>query len=150
MPFTPDPRDFYPPVLRTKLLLMPSLWLESFGLIAAEAMLNGVPVLASNRGALPETIGDAGFLFDVPDRYTFQTRELPTADDVAPWIETILRLWDDPVEYDRCSQRRSPAGPSVASRPTRAVVPRFLRQRRRPIPIGVTDHVVVPKFSTRK
>ena len=36
---------------------MPSLWLESFGLVAAEAMLNGIPVLASNRGGLPETIG---------------------------------------------------------------------------------------------
>ena len=53
MPFTPDPREFYAAVFsRTKLLLMPSLWLESFGLVAAEAMLNGIPVLASNRGAL--------------------------------------------------------------------------------------------------
>jgi hypothetical protein len=104
MPFTPDPRGFYPPVVRTKLLLMPSLWLESFGLVAVEAMFNGVPVLASNRGALPETIGDAGFLFDIPDRYTFQTREPPTADEVAPWIETIIRLWDNSVEYDRCSR----------------------------------------------
>ena len=50
MPFTPDPRDFYPAVFaRTRLLLMPSLWLESFGLVAAEAMLNGIPVLASTR-----------------------------------------------------------------------------------------------------
>ncbi len=33
MPFTPDPQAFYPAVFsRTKLLLMPSLWLESFGL----------------------------------------------------------------------------------------------------------------------
>ena len=50
----PDPREFY---AASKLLLMPSLWNESFGLVAAEAMLNGIPVLASNRGALPETIG---------------------------------------------------------------------------------------------
>ena len=97
-------RDFYPPVLGTRLLLMPSLCQEAFGLVAAEAMFNGIPVLASNRGALPKTTGDAGFLFHIPDRYTFQTRELPTADEVAPWIETILRLWDDPVEYDRCSR----------------------------------------------
>ena len=63
----PDPREFY---AATRLVLMPSLWYESFGLVAAEAMLNGIPVLASNRGALPETIGDAGFLFDIPARYT--------------------------------------------------------------------------------
>ena len=80
MPFTPNPRDFYPAVFaRTKLLLMPSLWLESFGLVAAEAMLNGIPVLASNRGALPETIGSAGFLLDIPARYTSETRDVPTA-----------------------------------------------------------------------
>ena len=48
MPFTPNPGEFYP---RTKLVLMPSLWNESFGLVAVEAMLNGIPVLASNRGA---------------------------------------------------------------------------------------------------
>ena len=58
MPFTPDPRSFYPAVYaNTKLLLMPSLWYESFGLVAAEAMLNGIPVLASNRGALADTVG---------------------------------------------------------------------------------------------
>ena len=88
----------------TKLLLMPSLWLESFGLVAAEAMLNGVPVLASNRGALPETIGNAGFLFDIPARYTPETRDVPTAEEVASWVETIIRLWDDAAYYDQCSR----------------------------------------------
>ena len=80
---------------------MPSLWNESFGRAAAEAMLNGIPVLASNRGALPETIGDAGFLFDVPARYTPETREVPTAEEVEPWVEAIIRLWDDAAEYER-------------------------------------------------
>ena len=69
-PNAADPRTFY---AVSKLLLVPSLWNESFGLVAAEAMLNGIPVLASNRGALPETIGDAGFLFDIPARYTPET-----------------------------------------------------------------------------
>ena len=69
MPFTPHPRVFDSTVYaNTRLLLMTSLWLESFGLVAAEAMLNGIPVLASNRGALPETLGGAGFLFDIPAR----------------------------------------------------------------------------------
>jgi glycosyltransferase involved in cell wall biosynthesis len=100
-PAVADPREFY---AVTKLQLMPSLWNESFGLVAAEAMLNGIPVLASNRGGLPETIGDAGFLFDIPARYASETRDLPTPEEVAPWVETIIRLWDDPVEYDRCSR----------------------------------------------
>ncbi len=100
-PKTTAPRTFY---AETKLLLMPSLWNESFGLVAAEAMTNGIPVLASNRGALPETIGDAGFLFDIPARYTRDTRDVPTAEDVEPWVETIIRLWDDAAEYERWSR----------------------------------------------
>ena len=96
----PDPREFY---AATKLLLMPSLWNESFGLVAVEAMLNGIPVLASNRGALPETIGDAGRLFDIPAKYTPETRELPTAKEVEPWVKTIIRLWDNAAEYDHLS-----------------------------------------------
>ena len=45
---------------------MPSLS-EGFGLPAIEAMACGVPVLASNRGALPEVVGDAGVFFDPYD-----------------------------------------------------------------------------------
>jgi glycosyltransferase involved in cell wall biosynthesis len=100
VPNSPDARQF---LAATKILLMPSL-MENAGLVAMEAMLNGIPVLASNRGALPETIGDAGFLFDIPARYTPDTRELPTAAEVEPWVETIIRLWDDAAEYDRWSR----------------------------------------------
>jgi glycosyltransferase involved in cell wall biosynthesis len=64
---TPDPRDFY---RVSRLVLMPSLWDESFGRVAAEALVNGLPVLASRRGALPEVLAQAGFLFDVPGRYS--------------------------------------------------------------------------------
>ena len=46
-------------------LVFPSLW-EGFGLPAVEAMSCGVPVLASDRGSLPEVIGNAGMFFD-PD-----------------------------------------------------------------------------------
>jgi glycosyltransferase involved in cell wall biosynthesis len=102
MPNTADPREFY---AVTKLLLMPSLWNESFGLVAAEAMLNGIPVLASNRGALPETVGSAGFLFDIPRDYTPETRVMPMAAEVEPWVETIVRLWNDADFYGQSSER---------------------------------------------
>ena len=65
-PNTPDPRKFY---AVTKLILMPSL-MENAGFVAMEAMTNGIPVLASNRGGLPETIGDAAPTFDIPAHYT--------------------------------------------------------------------------------
>lgn len=44
-------------------LVFPSLW-EGFGLPAVEAMSCGVPVLASDRGSLPEVVGDGGLYYD--------------------------------------------------------------------------------------
>ena len=50
----------------TAALVLPSLW-EGFGLAAVEAMSCGVPVLSSDRGSLPEVVGDAGLYFDPED-----------------------------------------------------------------------------------
>lgn len=51
------------------LLIQPS-YEEGFGLPVLEAMTIGVPVIATNRGALPEVVGDAGPLVepDEPDQ----------------------------------------------------------------------------------
>ncbi|MCP4655841.1 MAG: glycosyltransferase [bacterium] len=49
-------------------LLLPSLGLESFGLVAREAIAHGVPVIASRRGALeelfPEAVRGGGAFFE--------------------------------------------------------------------------------------
>jgi len=106
---TPDPRDFY---RVSRAVLMPSLWRESLGRVAMEAMANGIPVLASDRGALPETLGNAGFVFKIPDRCTPGSGAVPTAREVAPWVAVIERLWDDPefearhLELARSEARR--------------------------------------------
>jgi len=47
-------------------IIMPSLFPETFGMVAAEAMSLNIPVIARNRGALPELVAAAsgGLLFD--------------------------------------------------------------------------------------
>ena len=46
--------------------VLPSLY-EGLGLPCLEAMASGVPVIAADRGALPETCGDAALLVDPED-----------------------------------------------------------------------------------
>ncbi len=49
------------------LFVLPS-YHEGFGMPVVEAMAAGVPVVVSNRGALPEVAGDAGIVVDPDDR----------------------------------------------------------------------------------
>ena len=49
------------------IIIIPSLWEEPFGLVAAEAMSYGAAIIASNRGALSEIIGNNGVLIDKID-----------------------------------------------------------------------------------
>jgi glycosyltransferase involved in cell wall biosynthesis len=60
-------------------LVLPSLE-EGFGMPALEAMSLGIPVVASNRGALPELVGDGGVLVDPED-----------VDAIAAGIESVLK-----------------------------------------------------------
>jgi glycosyltransferase involved in cell wall biosynthesis len=49
-----------------RVLVLPSLE-EGFGMPALEAMSLGIPVVVSDRGALPALVGDAGLLVDPED-----------------------------------------------------------------------------------
>ena len=49
---------------RTKILVVPSQWEESFGRVITEAQVSGIPVLASKVGGIPEALGDGGLLVE--------------------------------------------------------------------------------------
>lgn len=85
-----------PGVLRgLDVLAVPSLttpgWVEQFGRVVVEAMAAGVPVVASDSGALPDVVGDAGVL-------------VPEGEPVALG-EALLRVCREPGLWTRLRER---------------------------------------------
>jgi glycosyltransferase involved in cell wall biosynthesis len=93
---TSDPTQFY---RVSKLVLMPSLVAEGYPRVPVEAMINGIPVLGSGRGGMIETLSDAGQIIPIPEHHTADSKLIPTAEEVQPWITAIEKLWDDPEFY---------------------------------------------------
>jgi glycosyltransferase involved in cell wall biosynthesis len=89
----------------TSVLLMPSLWFEGAGRILIEANANGIPVLATNRGGIPETLGGAGCLLPIPDRCATDHWTMPDDDEVAPWWNELSRLLREPAYRQEMSAR---------------------------------------------
>lgn len=114
------PRDIYSP---TRLLLAPSVWDEPWGRVAAEALLNGVPPIVSNRGGLSEACAGAGVVLPLPKDLTIRTRIPPPAEAVEPWLNEIVRLCDDEAVYASASSAARKAGEQFS--PER-MLPRFL------------------------
>jgi glycosyltransferase involved in cell wall biosynthesis len=100
-PATPRPSDFF---ALTRILLVPSVFHEPFGRVAAEALINGIPPLVSDRGALPDTVRGAGRVLPLPAWLTASTTELPTVDDAQPWFDAVCELWDDERVYAEASE----------------------------------------------
>ena len=54
---------------RARVLLVPSLWWESGPRVIVEALANGIPVIGSSSGGVPEVIGDGGIILEFPKKY---------------------------------------------------------------------------------
>lgn len=101
---------------KSRLLLMPSLWYEGFGLIAMEAMLRGLPVIASDRGGLIEAKRGTGFVVPVQPitRYltefdeTHMPRPVIPEQTMDPWVEAVAAITGDRAVY-RAEAERSRA-----------------------------------------
>ena len=78
-----------------KVAIVPSLFEESFCRVAVESMMAGIPTIVSDRGALPETVGDGGLVLSIPSQYQPETTSIPSERDVIQWLESIEHICDD-------------------------------------------------------
>jgi glycosyltransferase involved in cell wall biosynthesis len=101
-PPVPVPADYF---ALTRVLVVPSVWEEPFGRVAAEAMINAIPPLVSDRGSLPDVVGGdfsaggGGRVLPIPEWMSATTTKLPSEREVEPWFDAICALWDDPAHY---------------------------------------------------
>jgi glycosyltransferase involved in cell wall biosynthesis len=102
-----QPKEIY---AATRVLLAPSLWLEPAGRVAAEALLNGIPPMVSDRGGLPEVCNGAGFTLPIPAEITPRLARPVDREVVLPWVDLIARLEDDEAFYQEQSDRARQAG----------------------------------------
>jgi glycosyltransferase involved in cell wall biosynthesis len=91
----------------SKVLLVPSRWQEAFGQVVVDAMLRGVPVIASDAGGLPESKLGVEFLVPVApiEGYREQLDDrgvpVPVAPpvDLEPWVGPLEELTQDEGRY---------------------------------------------------
>jgi glycosyltransferase involved in cell wall biosynthesis len=104
LPNVPNINDV---LARTRILLMPSLWYEGFGLIVMEAMLRGIPVVASDSGGLVEAKHGTSYIIPVEtiQRYEaiFDEHAMPRPvvphNDPKPWVNALHALLANPTAY---------------------------------------------------
>ena len=100
IPWQSNPKEIY---RQTKVLLVPSVWEEPAGRVIAEAILNGIPPIITDRGGMPEVANGGAIILPLDAKIT-PARAVPVPLSVAqPWIDTIIRLHDDAKYYAECS-----------------------------------------------
>lgn len=76
----------------TKLLIVPSICDEAWGRVVNEAQTSGIPVIASNKGGLPESVGCGGIT-------------LPHEAPIEEWERVLSSLVDDEQQYELYSKK---------------------------------------------
>lgn len=78
-------------IAEARLLLMPSRWYETFGMVLLEAFRVGTPVAVSNIGPLPALVRDAqGLVFQMQDPNSL--------------FECVSGCWQDSKRFERMSE----------------------------------------------
>jgi len=97
----------------TRMLLVPSIWFEAFGIVVIESMLRGIPVLTSNAGGLIES--SLGVIENIPVNIIQKKGakdnlvccglyEVPEQNP-SQWIDKIRGILTDRDRYEKLSQQ---------------------------------------------
>lgn len=95
-PMRTDLRAVY---ANTRVLLVPSLWHDSGPTVIAAALLNGIPVLGSASGGIPEMLAGSGRVFELPPALHASWESAAPDDVVTPWLDALTRLLRDEAFY---------------------------------------------------
>lgn len=102
---TPNNNDMKPIYGRSKIVLVPSLSWESSSRVIVEAMINGIPIVATNRGGTVETLGNCGFLINLDSKYYDEPyNTLLQEYEIIEIAKVITKLYDDKEFYEKISK----------------------------------------------
>lgn len=107
---------------QARVLLVPSVWAEARSRVVLEAMLRGVPVIASNVGGLPEAKLGVPYLLPVNPVTRYQAaldeNMVPVASvpeqDITPWSEALDRLTSDRAHWEHIADESRAAAQKYA------------------------------------
>lgn len=131
-PATFDVKEIYK---HTGVLLAPSLWYESWGRVATEAVMNGIPVLASSSGGLPEAVAGGGIILDAPQECRGSAENwltLPSEESCRPWADALYRLYDErrsAAWLERCRTAAQTNSPAACAEKLLKVIEPLLQRR---------------------
>lgn len=111
-PTTQDMRDVW---RKTRVILMPSEY-ESYGMVAAEACVNGIPVIAHPTPGLVECLGWAGIFVQ--------------RDDVEGYARVLNQLYTDPEFYRVASESSRVRGGQITEQ-TEKELRKFVNRMRK-------------------
>ncbi len=111
---TPNTDDMRPIYSRARMLLAPSLWWESAGRVLAEAMVNGIPAVITDRGGMAEMVQNAAIRLHLPPEcYEQPYNKLPKLNALDSLIDLLIRVYDDSDFYDNLVAKAHLVGQSV-------------------------------------